>query len=285
MDRLQALVVDDDKEIAGLFGTVLRLVGFECEVVYSAKEALARLAAAVPDMILLDLRLGIEIGGEDILYQVRSNPRYDNTRVIVITAYPMNAEMVSDLADLVLLKPVDMEQLKALAARLASVESGPRRFAFRDPITQLFNQEFFNTRLDLAFERSRRRPDFLYTVIVFGFQIMGFNEEETESEISVGILREIGDRLREHLRPTDTVARLSGLKFAALLEELKQPEDLSIVLNRVQDKLAQPYKGEGETFQVTFKYGAAVHKRRYQQSQDILEDAERSLERALLQKE
>ncbi len=285
MEKLQALVVDDDKEIAGLFGTVLRLVGFECEVVYSAKEALARLAAAVPDMVLLDLRLGIEIGGEDILYQIRSNPRYDNTRVIVITAYPMNAEIVSDLADLVLLKPVDMEQLKALAARLASAESGPRRFAFRDPITQLFNEEFFNTRLDLAFERSRRRPDFLYTVIVIGFQLTGCEEEEVDSEATLNILREIGDRLREHLRPTDTVARLSGLKFAALLEELKQADDLKLVISRVQEKLSAPYRGEGETCRVTFKLGAAVHRRRYQQSQDILEEAERSLEQALMLEE
>src|SRR5512135_3619415 len=99
MNILQVLIIEDDRDTAGFFKTVLELVGFECEVIHSAKEALDHLAFNAPDLILLDIRLGIEISGEDILYQIRSNPRFDKTRVVVTTAYPWLAEPITNLAD------------------------------------------------------------------------------------------------------------------------------------------------------------------------------------------
>lgn len=64
MEKLQVLIIDNDRDIAGFFSTVLSLLGHECETVLSAKEALTRLAGSLPDLILLDLRLGTDIGGE-----------------------------------------------------------------------------------------------------------------------------------------------------------------------------------------------------------------------------
>jgi CheY-like chemotaxis protein len=154
LDRRQVLIIDDDKETAELFSTVLGLIGYQCEVALTARTALARMAATVPDLILLDMHLGIEIGGEDILYQIRSNPRFDNTRVIVVTAHSSNADVVSELSDLVLLKPVDVNQLQTLVARISSSDLSVHPIPFRDPITRLFNEAFYDTRLELAFERS-----------------------------------------------------------------------------------------------------------------------------------
>lgn len=50
----QVLIIEDDKNVAGFFKTVLNLVGFKCEIIFSAKEALARLAHSTPDLILLE---------------------------------------------------------------------------------------------------------------------------------------------------------------------------------------------------------------------------------------
>ena len=46
MEKLQVLIIDDDRDIAGFFSTVLNLLGHECETVLSAKEALTRLAGS-----------------------------------------------------------------------------------------------------------------------------------------------------------------------------------------------------------------------------------------------
>ena len=280
MEKLQVLIIDDDKDIAGFFSTVLSLLGHECETVLSAKEALVRLAGSLPDLILLDLRLGTEIGGDDILYQIRSNPRFDNTRVVVITAYPSIAEMVTNLADLVLIKPVEVEQLKTLISRMEVYAVGPKRSPFRDPITQLFNRDFFNTRLELAFERVRRRPDFLFATVVIQIHLAGQDESQLNPDVWVYILREISERLREHLRPMDAIAKFTGWRFGTLHEELKGKDDLDVILTRLRDNLAEPFRFQGSIYHVYANFGTAIYNDRFKQPADILNAAEKDLEQA-----
>ncbi|MEJ2599788.1 MAG: diguanylate cyclase [Anaerolineales bacterium] len=275
---MQALIIEDDKDTAGFFGTVLRLVGFKVEIVLSAREALAQLASLVPDLILLDMRLGSELGGEDILFQIRSNPRLDKTRVIVITAYPAMADPISNLADLVLIKPVEVDQLKQLAERLGGFEVSPRRVPFRDPVTELFNREFFITRLELAFERAKRRSEFLFAVTVFHLEVVEFKQDKLTTESSTQILRTIAGRFTTNLRPTDTVAHLGGWKFAVLNEDLKAPEDSIVINQRLREKLIEPVNIGGNDFSLIGRFGVASSIKEYQQARRVLEEAENLME-------
>jgi PleD family two-component response regulator len=281
VEKLQVLIVDDDKDIAGFFSTVLSLVGLECEVVLTAREAFARMAGSVPDLILLDMRLGPEIGGEDILYQIRSNPRFDNTRVVVVTAYPSIASMVTNLADLVLIKPVEIEQLKTLVTRIGSLEINPRRSPFRDPVTQLFNKDFFITRLELAFERARRRPDFMFAAIVMELKLQGTAEEKMNPDTWIAILRGVADRLRRRLRPMDAISIFSNQKFASLHEELKNADDLNIILGRLRETLSESFSFEGKLYVLHPYFGHAIYDKQFKGPLDFLNAAETALMKAL----
>ena len=280
MEKLQVLIIDDDQEIAEFFRTVLTLEDMSCDIVLSAKDALKHLTASVPDLILLDMRLGQEIGGEDILYQIRSNPRYDHTRVVVITAYPAIAEIVTNVADMILIKPVEVEHLKTMVAHMKSYGIAPKRQPFRDPITLLFTREFFITRLDLAIERSRRRKDFLFAVILFQVQPGNLQMDHLDPSVQIRILEGLADRLKNSVRPTDTVARFTGWKFAALLEELTKPEDIKIIINRVREAMSEPFIMTSKTYELGVCFGAAIHNRGYRQPEDVLQVAEHALEQA-----
>ncbi len=281
MEKLQVLIIDDDRDIAGFFDAVLSLIGHECETVQSAKEAFGRLAASEPDLVLLDLCLGSEIGGEDILYQIRSNPRFDRTRVVVITAYPYHADIISNLADLVLIKPVDVDQLKTLVERIASYDVGPRHSSLRDPVTQLFNREYFISRIELAFDRVQRRPEFLFAVTVIQVGLEGENEPELDPEVWVSLLQEISVRLKMHLRPIDAIAKFNGWKFGILNEELNKPENLSAILQRLEQVISQPVKLGDVTYTLKMKNGSAVYDPRVKQANQLLETAERALEKSI----
>lgn len=278
MERLRVLIVEDDRDTAEFFQRVLSLFGFDCELVMSAKKALSVLATSVPDVILLDLRLGSDIGGEDILFQVRSNPRMSRTRVIVITAYPSETEMVSNLADLILVKPVEVDQLRRLVGRLGAIEASPRQSQFQDPVTELYNQEFFFTRLELAFERSKRRSDFLYAVIVFEIKVEDGLEQRLSPDAHISLLRAVSGRLRFSSRPMDTLARLADMKFALLNEELQNPEDVHQIIRRIQEKLSEPFLVEGEMIKVRVNFGGAFHTPHWSEYMDVLEAAEQALE-------
>lgn len=281
MDKLQVLIIEDDKDSAVFFRTVLEMVGFESEIVLSAKEALAWLATSVPDIVLLDIRLGLEISGSDILLQIRTNSRFEKTRVIVITGYPRLAEPVTNLADLVLLKPVEVDQLKDLAKRIGQFEFESKNTSFRDPVTNLFNKDFFLSRLELALHRTNRRPEFLFAVTIFQHQFSPDHSDHFDPDPILAIQRQIAGRLNNHIRPTDTLSRFSGWKFATLHEELKHPDNIEIIIQRIQTELSKPYQVEGEVYHLAVNYGGVVYHPVYKKPEDIIETAEKALSQAL----
>lgn len=274
---LRVLIIEDDHDTARFFKAVLDLVGFDSQIAATARDALNTLATYIPDIILLDMRLGSEIGGQEILYQVRANNRFDHTKVIVVTAYPVLAEHVVDLADLILVKPVDVDQIKTFLERFGNFEVRPRHLQFRDPVTELYNAEFFQTRLELAFERAHRRKDFYYGVLLISVSL---NQEDPETfpyEVRTGILKQVAERLRQNLRPTDTLAHMNNWKVAALAEELADPGDIRLVAVRLHRLLEETYIVGGETHEISAQIGVATHKPQDDSALTALEQAEKAL--------
>jgi two-component system phosphate regulon response regulator PhoB len=115
-----ALIIEDSQTQALILAEALRAAGFETEIISTGDAAIERLAAVVPDIVVLDLHLP-GVSGTDILRHIRAEARLDQTRVIVVTVESQAADIIRDEADLVLLKPVDFGQLRDLAARLGAI--------------------------------------------------------------------------------------------------------------------------------------------------------------------
>jgi len=276
MELKHALIIDDDKDTANLFRTILDLVGFECLAVYSARAALAYLATNDPDIVLLDLRLGLELDGKDILYQIRSNPRFDKTRVIVITAFPGMLEHVDNLADLILLKPIELEDLTTLASRLTQIR--PKSYLFRDPVSNLYSLNFYMTRLEHAYERSKRNPELCFAVMTIQFNIDIEGDEQLQEEDREQILKQIAPILNKDFRPTDTFGHLEGLRVVALYEDFKKPEDIYAVIQRLRKELTLEIEVRGRGWHITPILGAVLNHPRFQNPEEMLKAAIHALE-------
>lgn len=90
------LVVDDEAGLLRLFaGLVERL---ECKTLRACggEAAIDILQSATPHLLILDLAMP-EVSGIDVLAFVRSTPRLDNMRVMILTARP---NMAPELAEL-----------------------------------------------------------------------------------------------------------------------------------------------------------------------------------------
>jgi PleD family two-component response regulator len=276
MNKRRGLIVDDDNDLAKFLKIVLGLAGFECETAPSPKAALNYLATNEPDLIFLDLNLGADIQGRDLLYHIRSNPRFDNTRVIIITGYPGLAQQVSSLADLVLLKPVEIDQLSKLASRLLMMEVKP--YEFRDPLTGLYNLKFFNTRLELAFDRAKRRPDFIFAVVVIDLAVPDREQALSETEWEQS-LRVVAGRWMAKFRPTDLFGRLSRKLIVGLFEDLKHPQDAQVIVGRLMSELSLPVKLEERSVRLSACIGVVVDPGGYSSAQEILDGTLQALER------
>jgi chemosensory pili system protein ChpA (sensor histidine kinase/response regulator) len=113
MAKPTALIVEDEHDLSFLLAQIVRLAGYEPEVIHSGDIALDRLAEMVPDLVLLDLNLP-KVLGTDILKHIRSEQRLLQVYVIVVTAFQHLAEATYEQANHVLNKPFDFGQLTQL---------------------------------------------------------------------------------------------------------------------------------------------------------------------------
>lgn len=277
MDETQVLIVDDDKDMAEFYSAVFSLLGFNCEKLHTAEDAFVFLDRNKPELILLDLRLGTATAGEEVLYRVRGDARFEGTSVIIVTAHPTLARPISELADLVLIKPVEIKQLKDLSSRVLGVEIRRRDHFYRDALTKLFNEDFFTTRLELAFERYRRRNDFFYAVLMVDIRVFALDPEIQPAGMLKNIYLQVADRLRKLFRPTDTLAFLKNGRFGSLHEELTKPEDVTVLIERVQTTLAEPVAVGEHQFRLEARIGSSINQRSFTHPKDILTAAGKGL--------
>ena len=118
MDKPFVLIVEDDPDVAQLYDSLLETAGCTTEISRTGEAALARLSVTVPDVVVLDLNLPSQVSGITVLQQIRADSRLPDTRVIVVTGHPDLVDDVQGQADLVLIKPVDVDQISDFVGRL-----------------------------------------------------------------------------------------------------------------------------------------------------------------------
>ena len=117
MNSPLAFVIEDDKNLSFAYAEAIEDAGFQAEIFRDGSEGLENLKKATPEMIILDLNLP-GVHGLDILKFIRSEDRFNKSRVIITTADDRTAETLHSKADIVLVKPIGYGQLRDLAARL-----------------------------------------------------------------------------------------------------------------------------------------------------------------------
>jgi len=117
MNKPLALIIEDEEDLAEIYSVALQGGGFETEVIRDGKAAIERLSGTPPEVVILDLHLP-HVEGADILQKIREEKSFSKTAIMVTTADVQLAEDMHVQADLVLLKPVSVDQLRELAKRM-----------------------------------------------------------------------------------------------------------------------------------------------------------------------
>ena len=110
---VRVLVVDDEAYITDLIATGLRFVGFEVETAADGREALAKLAATRPDLVVLDIAMP-GLTGLEVVERMRRDGVA--TPVVFLTARDAPADRVRGLhlgADDYITKPFSLDELLA----------------------------------------------------------------------------------------------------------------------------------------------------------------------------
>lgn len=275
MDKPFALIVEDDRDIVALFRHVLDLAGYRTEIVLDGKVALEYLAKSTPDIVLLDLGLP-RVSGSEILASMRSDERLKKVPVVVITAHAHLAEMLPAAPQLVLIKPVNIEQMTKLLQRICPTEQSTESLPW-DVLTGVYNRSFFMTRLTYALERAKQLRETKFAVLYLDLGQSSKINYLFGMEYNKRVLQDSAALLKTILRPTDTIARLSGDVFAVLIEDVVSHNTPILVSSRVQSRIRKYLAKAESELQVRANVGVVLCGEEYASVDDILSDAEQAL--------
>lgn len=112
------LVVDDEKHVRMLYEAELSAEGYTIIGSDGQEPILDLIARTKPDVVILDIKLGPNLSGLDLLQQIRTV--HENLPVILSTAYSsFKTDFKAVVADYYVVKSVDLTDLKTtLAAAL-----------------------------------------------------------------------------------------------------------------------------------------------------------------------
>jgi len=252
--RFQALVnnssdlitlIDADLAITYQTPSVTRLLGYsEDELIgtqladlthpedrLSLFAARAEAVAADQATAISDLRLRHRDGSYRHVQSIHTNLLGDpDVRAVVVTTRDVTAQ-------------------KQLEAQL-------QHNAFHDALTGLANRALFADRLQHALARTDRHAT---PVAVLFVDLDDFKAVNDDAGHSAGdeLLVAVADRLRQVLRPSDTIARLGGDEFAVLIEDGADPAHTAATADRLLAALSEPFGGDAQV-RVTASVGIAT---------------------------
>ncbi|OEE69891.1 diguanylate cyclase [Enterovibrio norvegicus FF-33] len=148
-----------------------------------------------------------------------------------------------------------------------------KQIAHFDTLTELPNRFLLGDRLKSAMKHAKRNEQ--YVAIIF-LDLDGFKSVNDTHGHEVGdiLLQEIAKRMQRSMRDSDTIARIGGDEFVAVLTGLTSPEDCPPLLPRLVAATSGPVNANGNLVQVSASFGITL----FPQAEDV--DADTLLRQA-----
>ena len=125
MTPAKILVVDDTPQNLKLLGDLLSVKGYSVSTAANGEEALAKVAAEKPDLVLLDVMMP-GISGYEVCKRIRANPETALLPVVLCTSLDPKQERINGIeagADDFIPKPINQAELFARVKSLLRIKT------------------------------------------------------------------------------------------------------------------------------------------------------------------
>jgi diguanylate cyclase (GGDEF)-like protein len=148
---------------------------------------------------------------------------------------------------------------RQVAERTAELRASQRdleTLAYLDPLTSLPNRRAFNEHLHILTAAAPAAPFSLVLVDLDGFKTVNDQFGHQTGDALLGLA---ADRLRHAVRTCDFVARLGGDEFAVLVHDVRDPEQVDSLCERIVDGMAKPLALDGKSITIGASVGATLY--------------------------
>jgi diguanylate cyclase (GGDEF)-like protein/PAS domain S-box-containing protein len=145
--------------------------------------------------------------------------------------------------------------------------------AYHDILTDLPNRALFNDRLGLALLQSRRNQNLLAVLFIDLDRFKVVNDTFGHGVGDV-LLQHVALRLKGCLRRCDTLSRIGGDEFTAILPELTSKQDAAMIGEKFVACLREPFTLAGQIVHVSASIGVTMSPGDGQSIEELLRNAD-----------
>jgi len=151
--------------------------------------------------------------------------------------------------------------------------------ATHDPLTGLPNRTLLMDRLHHAINRAERQQSLagLLFIDLDRFKVINDSYGHAAGD---QVLLTVSERVSQQLRKSDTLARLSGDEFVALLEELPTTESVELTAQRIVDSCALPVMVGALEIPISVSVGIALYPRHGRTRDELLSHGDTAMYRS-----
>ena len=151
--------------------------------------------------------------------------------------------------------------------------------AHHDALTGLPNRVLFSDRLAQGLEKGKRHKEGLALFFIDLDKFKHINDS-LGHEVGDKVLKIVAKRLENIIREEDTLARLSGDEFTLIMEELKHPEDASLLAEKILHTLAEAIFIDEHILYVSGSIGISLYPQDTTDAQSLLKYADTAMYKA-----
>ena len=222
----EILFADDDVATRHMVRDALRAAGYQVQLASNGREALEHLQRAVPDLVLLDYRMGTPDGLE-VCRTIKADARVAHLPVLILTAQTDVHDRLDGFeagADDYLAKPFDPREL---VARLRALLRLARRGLDRNPTTGLPGGEAISSELDRR--QATGKPFSICYLDLDNFKPFS---DRFGFQVCDEVIRDVADAVRAAARGPEAFAgHVGGDDFILVC----RPEDARRLAEEAQD--------------------------------------------------
>ncbi len=266
------MLVDDEPTTIDIIEMCLQDAGYSNFVkTTDPTQVIALMRWEQPDMLLLDLNMP-EVGGFEILEQIRSDPELQYTPVVILTS-SVDAETKLKALELgatdFLGKPADPSELALRLRNTLAAKAYQDRLNYYDALTGLPNRKLMMERLRRGLKRANHDAR---DCAVLHIDLDRFKQinDTLGRQIGDDLLKTVADRLERNIRPTDAIggsqpqgnggmlARVGSDEFVLFLPWADSVENASRAARRIIASFEKPIELAGHELFVTCSIGVAL---------------------------
>jgi len=151
-----------------------------------------------------------------------------------------------------------------------------RYHAFHDDLTGLPNRFLFVDRLEHALINADREERLVGLMFIDLDRFKMINDSMGH-EKGDQLLFQVAQRLRDSIRPGDTVARIAGDEFTLLLEGLKTVDRVLTIAQRIVTIFARPFELDEQEVMITCSIGIALYPFQDDNAQTLVKKADAAM--------